>query len=127
MLPADRGAGAHHVPQGVDVWWDTSGHNNLEKGLLNLGARVLVMSGLQGSAPVLPVGALYTRDVTLHGFAISNASVADLARAAQAINRLLASGRLRARIGATYALADAARAQQAMASGSVRGRIVVTT
>jgi len=115
-------------PEGIDVWWDTSGHNNFTAclPLLNRHARVLVMAGLQHSQPVLPVGALYTREVTLHGFAMSNATAVDLARAAQTINRLLDRGQLQARIGATYSLAEAARAHEAMATGAVRGRIVVT-
>lgn len=114
-------------PDGIDVWWDTSGHNDFAQclPLLAMGGRAVVMSGLQGGAPPLAVGAMYTRDITLHGFAISNASVDDLARAAAAINRLLASGKLKARVGATHRLADAAQAHAAMASGSVRGRIVV--
>lgn len=115
------------APAGIDVWCDTSGHNHFTEclPLLAMGGRAIVMSGLQGKSPVLPVGEMYTQDITLHGFAISNASVDDLAHAARAINRLLAAGRLDARIGATFHLAEAAKAHAAMASGSVRGRIVV--
>ena len=43
----------------------------------------------------LPVGELYTRDVSVRGFAISNASVDDLAAAAHAMNHLMSEGRLR--------------------------------
>lgn len=75
---------------------------------------------------MLPAGALYTRDARLLGFAVSNASVTDLAQAAAAINRLLSEGRAKARIGANFCLDDAARAHQAMESRAVRGRIVVT-
>lgn len=115
------------APAGVDVWWDCSGHHHFEHVLPLLAprARVLVTAGLQGAQPALPVGALYTRDARLLGFAISNASAADLAAAAQAINRMLAAGALKARVGATYRLAAAAQAQQALTEGSVRGRIVV--
>lgn len=115
------------APEGIDVWWDNSGHNDFSQclPLMALGGRVVVMSGLRGSSPVLPVGALYTRDIRLHGFAISNASTADLAAAARAINHLLAAGQLRARIGARFRLADAARAHAALAEGQVTGRIVV--
>jgi len=115
------------APDGIDVWWDSSGHNNFTQclPLLAMGGRAIVMSGLKGGAPTLPIGEMYTRDVTLHGFAISNASVDDLARAAADINRLLASGKLHTRVGATFHLADAAKAHAAMASGDVKGRIVV--
>ncbi len=115
------------APQGVDVWWDNSGRNDFAEclPLLAPGARAVVMSGLGRGDPVLPVGLLYTRDASLHGFAISNASVGELAAAARSINRLLAAGRLRARIGARFRLQDAARAQAAMAAGRTGGRIVV--
>lgn len=117
----------HAAPEGIDAWWDSSSRNDFAAvlPLMRVGARVVLMSGLRDTNPVLPVGALYTRDIALHGFAISNASTHDLAAAAHAINRLLAAGQLRARIGATYALADVARAYAAMAAGGTRGRIVI--
>ncbi|MEZ5607230.1 MAG: NADPH:quinone reductase [Burkholderiaceae bacterium] len=116
------------APHGIDAWWDNSGRNDFAAvlPLMRLGARIILMSGLRGADPALPVGALYTRDITLHGFAISNASVSELAAAAQVINRLLATGRLQARIGARYALADTAQAYAAMAAGGAPGRIVIT-
>lgn len=114
-------------PEGVDLWWDASGHNHFEAGLalLNRGAHVVVMAGLRGGSPVLPVGALYTRDITLHGFVISNATTGELAEAARVVNHLLADGRLQARIGATFHLDQAAQAQQAMADGHAGGRIIM--
>lgn len=62
------------------------------------------------------------------GFAISNASVRDLDEAAALINRLLAAGQLRSRIGATLSLDEAARAHQLQAARGAdrpKGRIVV--
>ncbi|GAB3569224.1 NADPH:quinone reductase [Spelaeicoccus albus] len=115
------------APRGVDVWWDTSGRNDLRSTvpLLAMGGRVIAMSGLQGADPVVPIGDLYTKDASLRGFAISNASISDLADAAKAINRMLAAGRLPARVGATYHLADAARAHEDLQNGAVYGRILV--
>ncbi|WNK20975.1 NADPH:quinone reductase [Halomonas piscis] len=115
------------APEGVNVWWDCSGRHDFAHclPLMAPGGRAVVMAGLQGAAPALPVGAMYTREITLHGFALSNAGVSDLAQAARAINRLLAAGRLKGRIGATYPLAQAAAAHEAMAAGAVRGRIAV--
>ncbi|MDN6298335.1 MAG: NADPH:quinone reductase [Halomonas sp.] len=115
------------APRGVNVWWDCSGRHDFSRclPLLAVGGRVVIMAGLQGATPTLPVGAMYTREITLHGFAISNATVSDLSRAASSVNQLLSAGQLKARIGATYALAEAATAHEAMASGAVRGRIVV--
>lgn len=122
---------AEHIgsaaPDGVDVWWDTSGHNDLARSVALMAprGRIVVMSGLGGGDVPLPVGALYTRDARLLGFAISNATVDELADAARHLNRLLAAGVLRARIGAHFRLAEAARAHAALAGGQVHGRIVV--
>ena len=114
------------APGGVDVWWDPSGSYDFDRSvpLLAQGARVIAMAGMQ-AAPRLPLGQLYTRDASVLGFAISNASAADLAEAAQAINRMLAIGRLRGRIGATFHLAEAAEAHRALEGGGVRGRILI--
>lgn len=117
------------TPEGVDLFWDNSGINDIEGMLpvLAQGARVVVMSGLN-SRPEIPMGKLYTRDVSLHGFVISNASVSDLSDAATLINRLLAAGCLRTRISATLSLAEAAEAhrlQSAQGADRLKGRIVV--
>ncbi|MBV6755887.1 NADPH:quinone reductase [Rhodococcus opacus] len=114
------------APDGVDVWWDNSGHNDFDAAipLLNRAARVIVMSGL-GAHPRLPVGALYTRDASLHGFVISNASTSDLASAAGTINHLLAEKKLRARTGATLTLGETPHAHRQMESGASVHRILV--
>jgi NADPH:quinone reductase-like Zn-dependent oxidoreductase len=61
---------------GVDVYLDTSGRHNFDAimPVLGHGARIVLMAGLY-ALPVLPVGAVYTRDISLRGFVISNASV----------------------------------------------------
>jgi len=117
---------ATQTPQGIDIWWDTSGHHDFQVSLplLNKGTRVLVMAGMNAT-PVLPVGQLYTQDIRLCGFAMSNASVADLAEAAETINALLQRSQLRARLGATYRLAQAGEAHKAMEEHTVHGRILV--
>src|SRR5699024_10083920 len=114
------------APGGVDVWWDPSGSYDFDRcvPLLAQGARVIAMAGMQ-AAPRLPLGDLYTRDASVLGFAISNASAADLAEAAQAINPMLATGRLRGRDGPTVHLAQAAEAHRAHEAGRVRGRILI--
>jgi len=128
----DKHAGDFHrqvdraAPGGVDVWWDPSGSYDFDRSvpLLAQGARVIAMAGMQ-AAPRLPLGQLYTRDASVLGFAISNASAADLAEAAVAINRMLATGRLRGRVGATFHLAEATEAHRALEAGGVRGRILI--
>jgi NADPH:quinone reductase-like Zn-dependent oxidoreductase len=117
------------TPSGADVWWDNSGRPDLGAvlPLLARGGRIVLIAGLSATT-VLPVGALYTRDLSIHGYAISNAATGDLAAAAEMINREMASGRLHGRISATLGLADAAQAhhrQETRSSGEPPGRIVL--
>lgn len=74
----------------------------------------------------LPVSAASTHDISLVGFVISNATVADLADAAVEINHRLAGGTLTARITDVLPLSRAAEAHRLMEAGGVRGRIVLT-
>ncbi|GAA3942583.1 NADPH:quinone reductase [Microbacterium soli] len=117
---------ARAAPDGIDVWWDNSGRHDFSALLprMRQGGRVILMAGMT-ARPVLPIGAVYTRDISLLGFAISNASVTDLADSARVVNSLLAAGRLRARVGATFHLDETAAAHRAMESGDVTGRIVI--
>lgn len=117
------------APAGVDVFWDNSGRHDFDRTvpLMAGGGRIVLMAGMD-ARPALPVGSFYTRDLSLRGFAISNASTGDLADAAAAINRELAAGRLRARVRARLPLADAARAhrmQETRTEGDAPGRIVL--
>lgn len=120
---------AELTPAGVDVFWDNSGRHDFENTipLMARGGRIVVSAGL-GSRAMLPVGALYTRDISIHGFAISNAPIGDLAAAAETINRELTSGRLRGRVRAKLPLARAAaahRMQETRGQDDPPGRIVL--
>ncbi|GAA0379621.1 hypothetical protein Acor_01050 [Acrocarpospora corrugata] len=120
---------AELAPDGVDVFWDNAGRHHLEQTipLLAHGGRMIIMAGL-GATPVLPVGQLYTRNASLRGFVISNATAAELAEAATAINHLLARGILLSRIGTRLPLTEAARShhlQEGTEPQRSRGRTVV--
>lgn len=114
------------VSDGVDVLLDTSGRNDFAATvpLLAPGGRLVVLARLS-AAPPLPVGPLYTRDASVRGFAISNATVPELTDAARAINLGLARRRLRARVARRLPLAEAAEAHRLQESGGLGGRIVV--
>jgi 2-desacetyl-2-hydroxyethyl bacteriochlorophyllide A dehydrogenase len=122
-LPARIRAAA---PEGVDVHIDTSGHHDLETavGLLARGGRIVLLAGM-GARAELPVGPLYVKDGRLLGFVISNASAADLSRAAVTINRMLEDGSLPARIAGVLPLREAAEAHRRLEAGQVRGRLVL--
>ncbi len=114
------------APDGLDVYWDTSGHHDLDMAVDLLGhrGRIVLMAG-RTARPELPVGPLYTRDAALVGFAISSAHVGELADAAAMINRRLAGKALPARIARILPLAEAANAHRMVEQGQVHGRRVV--
>ncbi|WP_067169988.1 NADPH:quinone reductase [Microtetraspora niveoalba] len=114
------------TPDGIDVYWDTSGHHDIPgvTPLLARGGRVLLTAGISARAEI-PIGSLYTRDARLLGFAISNAATADLADAAALVNRLLAAGALRVRVGEILPLDQDADAHRMLEDGQATGRLVL--
>ncbi|MEU9133174.1 NADPH:quinone reductase [Kitasatospora sp. NPDC048540] len=114
------------APDGIDVYWDTSGHHDLEQvvPLLAPRGRVILMAGLDAH-PTLPVGTLYTRDASLRGFALSNATTDELADTAAALNSLLAGGTLRAGQVQALPLSQAPHAHALLENGRATGRLVL--
>lgn len=112
--------------RGVDVHLETSGHQQLDLALdaAALRGRIIVMSGMTATATI-PLGRLYPHDVSIRGFAISNATEADLAAAAMTVNTLLADGSLAARRITAMPLRDAARAHAEMKAGTQPGKLVL--
>jgi 2-desacetyl-2-hydroxyethyl bacteriochlorophyllide A dehydrogenase len=110
------------APEGVDVYLDTSGGNDLVGAvdLLAHRGRIVLLAGAR-TTPVLPAGPLYMKDGSVRGFVISHATTADLAGAARAINRLLATGDLRPRAVETLPLAAARDAHSRLERGDVKG------
>ncbi|WIX77168.1 zinc-binding dehydrogenase [Amycolatopsis carbonis] len=79
----------------VDLFVDTAGRNDREAAvrLLAWRGRIVLLAGAR-SRPVLPAGELYMHDRSVLGFAISNATVTELADAAAALNPRFAAGAL---------------------------------
>jgi NADPH:quinone reductase-like Zn-dependent oxidoreductase len=113
-------------PAGVDVYVDTAGENDLDRAvdLLAKRGRIVVLAGMR-TRPVLPVGPLYLKDCSVVGFAISQASTAELAEAAGTINDLLAGGALRPRTVESLPLSAAAEAHLRMEQGDLHGKRLV--
>ncbi len=117
------------APGGLDIHWDCSGHSDLSQalGLMRGAGRMLLSAGLTTRVE-LTAGEMYTRDISLHGFAMSNASVADLAAAADVINDMIGDVGILTRVGRTLPLADAAQAHRLLEEKSTRalgGRLAV--
>lgn len=106
----------------VDVHLDTSGRHDLDLAveLSSPRGRIVVMAGM-GARPELPVGPLYTKDVTLTGFAISSATVAELAEAAERVNQLLEGHALTPRLVQRLPLSAATEAHRRLETASARG------
>ncbi|MCP3755193.1 NADPH:quinone reductase [Streptomyces sp. TBY4] len=113
-------------PRGIDVHVDTSGTNDLTGAVDVLAhrGRIVLLAGAR-SQPVLPAGALYMKDGSIVGFVISHATTAELAEASGAINRLMESGRLRARSVERASLAEGARTHRRIEDGELHGSRVV--
>ena len=91
---------------------------------------MIIMAGRQAQ-PVFPVGPFYTKDLSLTGFAMFNASPDEQRACAEEINCWLADGQLRPFIGRTLSLAEAAAAHRLQEentlqkTGTLTGKIVL--
>lgn len=120
------------APNGVNIWWETLREPDFERAvsLLAMRGRMVVMAGREAK-PAFPVGAFYTRDCSLFGFAMFNSSAEEQASAGEDINRWLAEGKLRAQIDRVLPLSETAaahRLQEASTiqkSGALAGKIVL--
>ena len=120
------------APQGVDVWYETLREQDFDQIVAHLAmrGRIVVMAG-RDARPSFPVGPFYTRDCSLYGFAMFNATAQQQQPAAEAINAWLAAGKLRAQIGRVLPLSQAAEAHRLQeantlhGAGSLSGKIVL--
>jgi NADPH2:quinone reductase len=120
------------APGGVNVWWETVREPNFERTipLLATRGRMVLMAGRE-ARPVFPVGPFYVKDCSLHGFAMFNAGRRELRSAANAINRWLSEGKLKARIDRVLPLSQTAEAHRLQEesttgkSGALTGKIVL--
>jgi NADPH2:quinone reductase len=118
--------------QGVNVWYETQREPDFLKtvGLLAPRGRMVIIAGRQAQ-PVFPVGPFYTRDLSLYGFAMFNATPEEQRRCAEDINRWLAGKKLHVLIGRTFPLSETAAAHRFLEentlhkAGTLTGKIVV--
>jgi len=121
------------APDGVDVWWETRREHDLSMAIDHLAPRgqVILIAGRE-SRPELPVGPLYTKDCTVHGFAMFNSPHAEQRKCAAEINRWMARGRLKPNIDRVLPLEKTAAAHKLQEentlglAGTLTGKIVLT-
>jgi NADPH2:quinone reductase len=119
--------------QGVDIWFETQREPNLEEmiSLMRMRGRIIIIAG-RAARPPLPFGAFYPRDLSIHGFAMFNASPLEQRYCALDINRWLAKGLLKPLVGRTFPLEQAAAAHQYLeentlrGAGTLTGKVVIT-
>ncbi len=120
------------APQGVDLWWETLREPDFQRTveLLAKRGRMVVMAGREARPP-FPVGPFYVKDLSLHGFAMFNATAEEQQACAEDINRWLAEGKLKAQIDRVMPLSQAAEAHRIQEestvgkSGTLAGKIVL--
>jgi len=142
-----RGAGAHDVVRydrgdfapevrrltdgrGCDVVYDSVGQATFEGSLMSLRPRGLLALYGQSSGPVPPfelgrLNALGSLFVTRPSLAHYTADRAELEQRSGAVLGAIAAGRLHVRIGARFALADAAEAHRALEGRRTTGKVLL--
>jgi putative PIG3 family NAD(P)H quinone oxidoreductase len=118
--------------KGVDVTLDMVAGSYVPRNLeiAALEGRVVVISLLGGSRAEINVGLILTKRLTLTGSTLRSRTVGQKAEVADAVHKniwpLLAAGRVRPVIHATFPLAEAAEAHRLMETSSHIGKIVLT-
>ena len=113
--------------KGVDVWFETQREPDLVRtvDLMAPRGRIIVIAG-RAAKPVLPVGPFYVKGLTLHGFAMFNATPAEQRVGAEEINRWLAAGKIDVPIGKVFPLAEAADAHRFLEENTIGGAGTLT-
>lgn len=116
----------------IDVWIETRREPDFDLAVNHLAmrGRMIVVAG-RDARPKFPVGPFYTKDCKLLGFAMFNAPADEQRKCAAEINRWLAKGKLRPRIGRVMKLAETAAAHRLQEdntlrrAGTLSGKIVL--
>jgi len=118
--------------KGVDVFYETQPLSDIDK-IVAMTApfgRIVVMAGRK-ARPEFPNGPFYVKGLALFGFAMFNISTELQRKAADAINELASSGKLKPLIGARFALEHATDAHRLQddntlgKAGTLSGKIVI--
>jgi NADPH2:quinone reductase len=117
---------------GIQLWYETQPPGDLDKTLEVMGprGRIVVMAG-RNARPTFTNGAFYVKGLTLTGFAMFNMTAGEQRAAADQMNQWMAGGKLKALIGKTFPLSQAADAHRLQEentlkkAGTLSGKIVI--
>lgn len=118
--------------RGADVVYDPVGGDAFDQAIraVNWEARMLVIGFASGRIQSVPANLILVKNISVIGVVWGAQQERDPVFASARLKELLtwhAAGRLRPRIGATFPLAQAGAAMQALLSRRVAGKIVLTT
>jgi len=120
------------APKGVNVVWETLREPDLDALISYLAerGRLILMAG-RDARPPFPVGPFYVKGCSLHGVVMFKATADELRACSVDMNRWMSAGKLKAQIGKTLPLAEAAAAHRLQEentlqkSGTLAGKIVL--
>jgi NADPH2:quinone reductase len=118
--------------KGIHVWYETQPPSDLDQtfDLMAPRGRIVVMAGRQ-ARPVFPNGPFYVKGLSIHGFAMFNATADEQGVCAEDINKWSAAGKLKSLIGKRFSIDETAQAHQLQEdntqrkSGTLKGKIVI--
>jgi NADPH2:quinone reductase len=116
----------------IDVWFETRSDQDFPRAVRHLAmrGRIILMAG-HDAQPKLPLREFFVKDCKLLGFAMFNAPPNEQRKCAAEINRWLAKGKLRPRIGRVMKLSETAAAHRLQEentlhrAGTLAGKIVL--
>lgn len=109
------------VPNGVNVWWETTREPDFEQAITALAprGRMIVMAGREAKPP-FPVGPFYVKGCSLRGFVMFAASADEQREAADDLNRWVMYHQFVPRIDRILPLSRAAEAHRLQEENTVR-------
>ncbi|MCM2371627.1 NADPH:quinone reductase [Aporhodopirellula aestuarii] len=120
--------------RGVNVVWETRREPDFATAIDVMAerGRMVLMAG-RDAQPPFPVGPFYVKECSLHGFVMFKATPFEMRAAAEELSRMMAAGKVKANIGASFTLAEAAQAHALQESATLGesdqlcGKIIVTS